>query len=110
MRKHRYLPYSFLSTVLGLAVLGSASAGVQAATFTVDRIDDDAAATACTDAVNDCSLRGAISRANADPDEDIIDATGVSGVITLSNGVLQVTTNVTINGPGPGSLAVSGND
>ena len=33
--------------------------------FTVDRTDDAAAATACTAAPNDCSLRGAIKAANA---------------------------------------------
>lgn len=36
-----------------------------AATFDVDRTDDTAAATACTAAANDCSLRGAIIAANA---------------------------------------------
>ena len=34
-------------------------------TFDVDRTDDMAAATACTAAANDCSLRGAIIAANA---------------------------------------------
>ena len=37
-----------------------------ATTFGVDRTDDSAAATACTAAPNDCSLRGAIIAANAD--------------------------------------------
>ncbi|HST50388.1 MAG TPA: choice-of-anchor Q domain-containing protein [Pyrinomonadaceae bacterium] len=37
-----------------------------ATTLTVDRTDDTAAATACTAAPNDCSLRGAIIAANAD--------------------------------------------
>src|SRR5215213_6013640 len=37
-----------------------------ASTLTVDRTDDTAAATACTAAPNDCSLRGAIIAANAD--------------------------------------------
>lgn len=32
--------------------------------FYVDRTDDDATAQACTDAPNDCSLRGAVIRAN----------------------------------------------
>ncbi|HMH52572.1 MAG TPA: choice-of-anchor Q domain-containing protein [Candidatus Acidoferrum sp.] len=36
------------------------------ASFDVDRTDDNAAATACTLAPNDCSLRGAIIAANAD--------------------------------------------
>jgi HYR domain len=39
---------------------------VLATTFTVDRTDDTAAATACTAAPNDCSLRGAIIAANTD--------------------------------------------
>src|SRR6478672_11900468 len=38
--------------------------------FTVDRSDDTAAATACTGAPNDCSLRGAIIAANADVSAD----------------------------------------
>src|SRR5215213_2230160 len=37
-----------------------------ATTLTVDRTDDTAAATVCTAAPNDCSLRGAIIAANAD--------------------------------------------
>jgi hypothetical protein len=37
-----------------------------ATTLDVDRADDTAAATACTAAPNDCSLRGAIINANAD--------------------------------------------
>lgn len=38
-----------------------------ATTLDVDRADDTAAATACTAAPNDCSLRGAIINANNDP-------------------------------------------
>lgn len=37
-----------------------------ATTFDIDRTDDTAAATACTGAANDCSLRGAIIASNAD--------------------------------------------
>lgn len=39
-------------------------------TFDVDRTDDTAAASACTVAPNDCSLRGAIIASNADPNAD----------------------------------------
>src|SRR5262245_54389071 len=52
------------------------------------------------------SLRDALANAN---DGDTIDATGVSGTILLTSGELQITHNVTINGPGAGSLAVNGN-
>ncbi|HEX5889678.1 MAG TPA: hypothetical protein VFY61_13310, partial [Pyrinomonadaceae bacterium] len=43
-----------------------------ATTFDVDRADDTAAASACTVAPNDCSLRGAIIAANADPNPDAV--------------------------------------
>ena len=41
-----------------------------ATTFDVDRTDDTSAATACTAAPNDCSLRGAIIAANTDVSAD----------------------------------------
>jgi hypothetical protein len=47
--------------------------------FNVDRTDDTAAASACTGAANDCSLRGAIIAANAD-------ATANAVVINLQPG------------------------
>jgi hypothetical protein len=52
------------------------------------------------------SLRQALAIAN---DGDTIDATGVSGVITLTSGTLLVTHSVTINGAGADVLAVDGN-
>src|SRR5215471_1611129 len=52
------------------------------------------------------SLRQALVDAN---DGDTIDATGVSGTILLTSGELQITHNVTINGPGAGNLAINGN-
>ena len=53
------------------------------------------------------SLRNALAVAS---DGDTIDATGVSGTILLTGGELQITHNVTINGPGAGSLSVNGNN
>jgi predicted outer membrane repeat protein len=52
------------------------------------------------------SLRDALATA---VNGDIIDATGVSGTILLTSGELQITTSVTIDGAGAGSLAVDGN-
>jgi hypothetical protein len=52
------------------------------------------------------SLRDALASAN---DGDTINATGVSGTILLTSGELQIHHNVTINGPGAGTLAVNGN-
>lgn len=42
------------------------------ASITVDRTDDDATASACTAAINDCSLRGAVAFANVNPGTTII--------------------------------------
>jgi hypothetical protein len=54
-------------TAVPRAVPGTSNAmPAFATTFDVDRTDDTAAATACTAAANDCSLRGAIIAANAD--------------------------------------------
>src|SRR5467141_3746116 len=52
------------------------------------------------------SLRNALAVAN---DGDTIDATDISGVISLNSGELLVSTSVTINGPGADLLAVDGN-
>jgi hypothetical protein len=52
------------------------------------------------------SLRQALASAH---DGDTIDATGVSGVITLTTGELLVDKTVTINGGGADVLAVDGN-
>ncbi|HEX3585091.1 MAG TPA: choice-of-anchor Q domain-containing protein, partial [Candidatus Angelobacter sp.] len=52
------------------------------------------------------SLRQALADAN---DGDMIDATGISGVITLTTGELLVDKSVTINGAGADVLAIDGN-
>src|SRR6185503_19929689 len=85
-------------------------------TFDVDRTDDNAAATACTIAPNDCSLRGAIIAANANAGADpiVINLQAATTYnLTLSNasqenaaatGDLDITTSlhsVTVAGGGP---------
>ncbi|MFO1477233.1 MAG: right-handed parallel beta-helix repeat-containing protein [Verrucomicrobiota bacterium] len=52
------------------------------------------------------SLRAALAVAN---NGQTVDATGVSGTITLTSGELVVSNSVSIAGPGPGALTVSGN-
>src|SRR5687767_1117501 len=84
-------------------------------TLNVDRSDDTAAATACTAAANDCSLRGAIIKANTTPGPDpvVINLQPTTTYnLTLSNatqenaaatGDLDITTSthtVTITGGG----------
>lgn len=52
------------------------------------------------------SMRAALTSAT---NGDTIDATGVSGAITLTSGELVITNSVTIRGPGPSALAIDGN-
>ncbi len=69
---------------------------VHAATITVSTTNDSGAG----------SLRAALAAAAYG---DTIDATGVSGAITLTSGQLVVATGLTILGPGPANLAIDGN-
>jgi hypothetical protein len=68
----------------------------QAATITVTNINDNGPG----------SLRQALAISN---NGDTIDATGISGVITLTTGELLLDNSVTINGAGADVLAVDGN-
>ena len=57
------------------------------------------------------SLRQAILTANANPGPDTITfASGLSGTIVLTSGELQITDDVTIDGPGAALISVSGNN
>lgn len=119
-------PYFRKQTLEAVAValmLLSASIGdthpAAASVLVVDRTDDTAApaASQCTVAPNDCSLRGAISNANINPDADVI--TLPAGVYTLTlpettpssnaDGDLSNTYDLTINGAGAGSTVIDGN-
>jgi hypothetical protein len=88
-------------------------------TLSVDRTDDVAAASACTAAANDCSLRGAVRKANtaAGPDPVVINLLPATTYnLTLSNanqenaaatGDLDITTSqhsVTIEGGGSSTI------
>jgi hypothetical protein len=61
----------FLLGASVVAFVALASDGF-AATYTVDNTSNSAVQNACTAAANDCSLRGAIQRANADAEADVI--------------------------------------
>jgi hypothetical protein len=81
------------------ASLAAAAAPAQAATFTVINTNDSGSG----------SLRQAILDANSSPGADAITfASGVMGTITLTNGELLISDDLTINGPGVASLTVSG--
>jgi hypothetical protein len=79
-----------------LALLCATSVSLRASTIFVTNTADSGPGT----------LRDALANA---VNGDTIDATGVSGAITLLSDQLYVSSSVTILGPGPGGLTVSGN-
>jgi hypothetical protein len=80
----------------GLCLGCAVSLAVQASILTVSNTNDNGPG----------SLRQALVNANVG---DTIDATGISGVITLTSGELPVNNSVIINGPGADLLVVDGN-
>ncbi len=72
-----------------------------AATFTVTSLNDSGPG----------SLRQAVLDANATFGPDTIEfQAGLTGTITLTTGEIQITDALTLNGPGAGVLAISGNN
>lgn len=96
------LPAAALALAVALLAFAALGSPARAATFTVTSTNDS----------GEGSLRDAIGRANADPaTADVIEfASTVRGQITLTNGPLPVSSNLTINGPGADALTVSGNN
>jgi hypothetical protein len=101
-----------LRLLFGLAIALSAAITVplrqaSAATITVDRTDDTAAASVCTAAANDCSLRGAIAFANA-TSGTVISVPAGTYVLTVDE--LKVGTaagnNTTITGAGAATTII----
>jgi len=110
---------AFLALLL-LFIMTGANASAQALPTTadsartstvllVDRTDDTAEAQACTDAPNDCSLRGAIIKANQQVSSTIFFQSVVNayqltiapdGVNDATTGDLNITANVYIDGLG----------
>ncbi|MBI3770429.1 MAG: right-handed parallel beta-helix repeat-containing protein [Deltaproteobacteria bacterium] len=88
----------------------------QAKIFTVDTTVDDAGLTACDDATpNDCSLRGAISAANALPGADTVTVPAGTYTLTIpstdfegsnANGDLDVTDDLTLSGAGAATTII----
>lgn len=118
-----------LKTILFFAVLilfGSFALESRAETYTVDTTADNPDLTACTAAVNDCSLRGAITKTNSTTADDTINfaisandsgcASGGVCTITLTNDKLTVNVvstagKLTItNSTGANKLLISGNN
>ena len=90
---------AYRAAVLALIFVGAtllSTSGALADTITVINTNDSGLG----------SLRQALIDAKGG---DTIDATGISGIISLTSAELQVTHSVTINGSGAGNLAVNGN-
>ena len=86
----------FISAAICLTLACALAIGVNATTIMVSNTNDNGQG----------SLRQALADAN---DGDTIDATGISGVITLITGELLVNKSVTMNGTGADVLAIDGN-
>jgi CSLREA domain-containing protein len=96
----------------GLAVaatLVSGSVAHAASTFEVDTTADSTASM-CSAVDDDCSLRGAITAANADPGggSTITFASDVTATITLGSDLPTIDAGETIEGPGADVLAITG--
>lgn len=86
------------------------------APFVVDRTDDVATATACTAAANDCSLRGAVLKANTTLSPDtivvpagtyVLDLIGI-GENAAATGDLDIAFSTTIEGDGSALTIIDG--
>jgi uncharacterized repeat protein (TIGR01451 family)/CSLREA domain-containing protein len=116
-RRVCWLPLVALTALAIAFATGSASPAAAATTIAVTTTGDVTA----TD--GQCSLREAISNANADTDTtggdcaagsgaDTIDLSGLNGTITLSSNLPSINGDLTLTGPGAGVLTVNaaGND
>ncbi len=89
--------------LFSLAAIALFPCVLQAATYTVDNLGDSVIQSACTAAANDCSFRGAMTRANADAALDTVDFNvpsalcGTTCVINVAQ-QLNVTQPVIVDG------------
>lgn len=96
-----------LAALLCLAALAS-SAG--ATTYTVDNPADTATPDGCVGTTGDCTLRGAINKANANSGDDAIDFDpSFPATLTLDSPLPAVTEKLSIDGDGAVALVGSAN-
>jgi hypothetical protein len=96
-----------------------AVASAQAAIITVNSMGDSGSINPCATKLDDCTLRGAITKANGSPGHDTIRfsiGVGTAGcdgdgncTISLGSALPNVTGNLSIEGPGPGKLVIRRN-
>ena len=116
-RDHRRVAQARQRALVAGATLGVTAvfgANAEAATYTVNSTADDGAGT-CSPSPGQCTLRDAVTTANNNGSvgtPDVVDLSGVSGTIALdpTTGFIGITApgGLNINGPGPGTLTVSG--
>jgi hypothetical protein len=94
----RTLRRATLATLALLACLALFAGSAAAATFVVDDASDGASPNACTAAPADCTLRGAIDKANAQVGDDTLDV-AVPG-LTVDGPLPEITERLTIDGNG----------
>ncbi|MEO8391738.1 MAG: choice-of-anchor Q domain-containing protein, partial [Chloroflexota bacterium] len=108
-RGSKLLLFVCLIFVMSIGILTAQADGNSA--LVVDRFDDSVTQT-CTAAANDCSLRGAITKANAAAGADTItfDSTVFASMqtITLGNALPVITGDLTLTGPGASLVTISG--
>ena len=93
------MPRRSVQTLIAFTTCMAFFGTVQAATFSVDNLNDSGAGT----------LRAAIVSANANPGPDTIEFNaGLNGTIVLSSDLPQLTGDVEITGPGAEIITISG--
>lgn len=103
---------TLLPALLATTALLSLASGAEAATIAVGTTTDVSA--------SECTLRNAITAANTNAMSgactagagsiDVIDLTSLGGTITLGSALPDITSAMSLQGPGAGALQVSGND
>ena len=93
-------PFKVLSIIIMILSSILSTLGAQAAAFSVTNSNDSGSG----------SLRQAILNANAAGGSNTITfQSGLAGTITLTSGQITISNNLSVQGPGAGSLAISGN-
>ena len=94
-------------TALGAVICALLCANASAAQFVVDKTDDDPGTGACDPGIaDDCSLRSAITQANANSGHD--DITLGATTYNVATSQVPITESVTITGAGARSTAIDG--
>ncbi len=124
MFNHRFTRFILGLIVPFILILGLFAFATQrafASTFVVDNLGDTNDANTgdgiCDDGSGNCTLRAAISQANASPGADVITfriegtvtLTGASGEDANASGDLDITDDLTINGYGPSKTIIDAN-